>query len=87
MPSRLSDTHPTAEKVQVEILRSMPSAEKFRILNGLIVAGRTLSLSGLRDRFPDAPPEELRRRLATLLLGRELATKVYGPEPEPPTIT
>ena len=85
MPSRLSDTHPTAEKVQVEILRSMPVAEKFRILNGLIVAGRALSLSCLRDRFPDARPEEL-RRLATLLLGQELATKVYGPEPQPPTI-
>jgi len=86
MPSLLSDTHPTAEKVQVEILRSMPAADKFRILNGLIVAGRTLSLSCLRERFPGARPEELRRRLATLLLGRELATKVYGPEPEPPTI-
>jgi len=75
-----------AEKVQIDIQRSMSAAEKFRILNGLIVAGQTLSLSCLRDRFLDARPEELRRRLATLLLGRELATKVYGPEPEPPMI-
>jgi len=37
-------------------------------------------------RFPDARPEELRRRLASLLLGRELETKVYGPEPGPSTI-
>lgn len=86
MPSLLSDTHPTAEKVQIAILRSMLVAEKFRIVNGLIVAGRTLSLSCLRDRFPHAGPEELRRRLATLLLGSELAAKVYGPEPQPPTI-
>ena len=86
MPSLLSDTHPTAEKVQIGILRSMPPSEKFRILNSLILAGRTLSLSCLRDRFPNAGPEELRRRLATLLLGRELAVKVYGPEPQPPTI-
>jgi len=86
MPSLLSDTHPTAEKVQIEILRSMPAAEKFRMLNGLILAGRALSLSCLRDRFPDAGPEELRRRLATLLLGSELAIRVYGPEPQPPTI-
>jgi hypothetical protein len=81
-----SDTHPTAEKVQIEILRSMSAAERFRVLNDLIVTGRTLSLACLRDRFPKAGPEELRRRLATLLLGPELATTVYGPEPHPPTV-
>jgi len=86
MPASQSDTHATAEKVQIEILRSMTAAQKFQVVNGLIVAGRMLSLAGLRDRFPDARREELRRRLATLLLGSELATKVYGPEPHPPTI-
>jgi hypothetical protein len=64
----------------------MPAADRFRLLNELIVAGRILSLSCLQDRFPKASPEELRRRLATLLLGSELATTVYGPEPDPPTI-
>ncbi|HMD98324.1 MAG TPA: hypothetical protein VKM93_13465 [Terriglobia bacterium] len=86
MPVPASDTHPEAEKVQIEILRSMPDAQRFRALNDLIVTGRILSLSCLRDRFPDAGDEELRRRLATLLLGSELATRVYGPEPQPPTI-
>ena len=47
---------------------------------------RKLAMAGLRERFPEAGPEELRRRLATLCLGRELAAKVYGPEPDPPTI-
>ena len=86
MPAPPSDTHPTAESVQIEILRSMSAAERFRALNDLIVTGRILSMACLRDRFPQAGPEELRRRLATLLLGSELATKVYGPEPQPPTI-
>jgi len=86
MPVPPSDTHPAAENVQIEILRSMPAAERFRVLNDLIVTGRILSLSCLRDRFPKAGPEELHRRLATLLLGSELATRVYGPEPQPPTI-
>ena len=48
---------------------------------------RRLALAGLRERFPEASPEELRRRLATVLLGPELATKVDGPEPEPPTMS
>lgn len=86
MPKPLNDTDPDAEKVQIEILRGMSSAQKFQLLNDTIVTGRALSLSNLRRRFPDAGPKELRRRLATMLLGPELATKVYGPEPDPPTI-
>ena len=81
-----SDTHPTAESVQIEILRSMPASERFRLLNDLILTGRSLSMACLRDRFPQAGPQELRRRLATLLLGPDLATTVYGPEPQPPTL-
>jgi hypothetical protein len=81
-----SDTHSAAENVQIEILRSMSAADRFRLLNDLIVTGRILSLSCLQDRFPKASPEELRRRLATLLLGPGLATTVYGSEPAPPTI-
>ena len=82
----LSDTHPDAEKVQLAILRSMPLWRKFRLINDLIVTGRKLSLAGLRERFPRASAEELHRRLASLLLGPELADKVYGPEPDPPTL-
>jgi len=86
MPMPLSDTNPEVEKVQIEIIRSMSSSQRFRLVNDLIMTGRTLSLSGLRDCFPQASPEELRRRLSTLLLGPDLATKVYGPEPLPPTV-
>ena len=86
MPARRSDTHPKAEKVQIEIWRSMPAADRFRMLNDLIITGRMLSLSCLQDRFPAARSEELRRRLATLLVGSELASRVYGPEPQPPTV-
>ena len=86
MPAPASDTHPAAERVQIEILRSMPAAERLRLLNQIIVTGRTLGLCSLQERFPKACPEELRRRLASLLLGQELATLVYGPEPQPPTI-
>lgn len=72
--------------MQIEILRSMPPWQKMKLWNDLNMAMRQVALAGLRDRFPSATPEELRRRLATLLLGAELATKVYGPEPDPATI-
>ena len=83
----LTDTHPDAERVQIEILRAMPSWKKFELISDMIVTSRKLVQSGLRDRFPEAGEDELRRRLATVLLGPEVAAKVYGPEPEPPTIS
>jgi hypothetical protein len=86
MSPRLSDTSPEAERVQIDGLRSMPTWQRLRLWNDLIVTCRKLALAGLRERFPEAGPEELYRRLATLLLGPELATKVYGPEPDPPTL-
>ncbi len=49
-----------------------------QMVSDLTVAARNFALAGLRERFPNAGPEELRRRLATLHLGSELATKVYG---------
>ncbi len=86
MATRLTDTSADAERVQIEILRSMPSWRKFELWNDLNMSMRQVALAGLRERFPFATPEELRRRLATILLGPELATKAYGPEPDPPTI-
>jgi hypothetical protein len=84
--ARLTDTSADAERVQIEILRAMPSWRKFQLWNDLNKAMRQVALAGLAERFPSATPEELRRRLATILLGPELATRVYGPEPDPPTI-
>jgi hypothetical protein len=83
MPT-VSDTHPDAEKVQIEGLRTMPLWRKLLIVNDLSMAARKLALGGLRQRFPNASPTQLDRRLATLCLGPELATKVYGPEPDTP---
>ncbi len=83
--SMLTDTHPDAERVQIQILRSMPPWQKFKLINGMIVTSRKLVQAGLRARFPGAGGKELQRRLASVLLGPELAAQVYGPEPEPPT--
>ena len=86
MAQRFSDTHPEAEKVQIAGLRSLPPWRKLEMVSDLTMTARKLALAGLRERFPAASPEELHRRLATLCLGPELATKVYGHEPDPPTM-
>ena len=85
MTPKISDTTPEAERVRIQILRSMPDWRKFKLLNDLIMTSRELALAGLRERFPDADEKELRRRLASVLLGSELSSKAYGPEPDPPT--
>ena len=85
MPERLRDTHPDADRIQVEGLRSMPVWRKLQIVSDLTVATQSFALAGLRQRFPNAGPAELHRRLATLTLGPELASRVYGPETVPST--
>lgn len=87
MAPRFSDTNPEAEKVQVAGLRSLSPWRKLEMASDLTMAARQLALAGLRGRFPAASPAELRRRLATLCLGPKLAAKVYGPEPDPPSMS
>ena len=79
MSTLFPDTRPEAEQVQLELLRQAPPWRKLQLLGQLNQTARTLALSGLRQRYPQATPQELRRRLADLLLGQDLAAQVYGP--------
>jgi len=78
MAMELSDTHPEAEAVRLQLLRAAPVWRKLQLLGQLNATAQTLALSGLRARYPHADEAELRRRLADLLLGADLAARVYG---------
>jgi hypothetical protein len=73
-----TDTSPAMEALQVQLLRNAPSWRKMEILAGLNASARSLAITGLRQRFPQASEAELNRRLADLLLGPDLARKVFG---------
>ncbi len=73
-----SDTHPKMEALQIQLWRQATPTRKMEMLAQLNASARTLALMGLRSRYPQASEAELRRRLADLLLGEELARKVYG---------
>lgn len=75
--SVFDDTSPDAERVLIELLRRMPAWRKLQIVSEMSQTVRTLALLGLRQRFPHATETELRRRLADLVLGKELAARVY----------
>ena len=79
-----ADTHPEAEAVLIRLLREAPPWRKLEMVGQMNEAVKTMMRSGLRERFPKDSPEILQRRLADLLLGAELASKVYGPIPEEP---
>ena len=78
----LSDTRPEITALQYRLLRQISPARKLAMLGEMNQTVKTLALSGLRSRYPADSPEKLRRRLVDLLLGPELARRVYGPPAE-----
>jgi len=77
----LSDTDPKAERVLIEGLRAMPVWRKIEIMGQLSEMVRQLAFEGVRRRHPDADDAEVRRRLADIRLGHELARRAFGPAP------
>jgi hypothetical protein len=76
------DTDPKIERLYIERLRQMPPWRKMQLVSDMNETVRALALAGLRQRHPDDTPAQRRRRLADLILGPELAARVYGPLPE-----
>ncbi len=78
MPGYYSDTHPDIEALQIQLLRQVPGWRKMEMLASLNAAAREVALAGLRRRYPNANEAEIHRSLADLLLGEELALKIFG---------
>ena len=73
-----SDTAPEAERVLVRLWREMPAWRKMELVAEMNETVKILARARLAQRFPDATPQELDRRLKYLLLGEDLAARVYG---------
>ena len=78
MSALFPDTHPKMEALQIELWRAASPTRKMQMLAQLNQSAHLLALAGLRSQYPQAGEDELRRRLAGLLLGEEMAYKVYG---------
>jgi len=76
------DTQPAAEAVLIELLRKASPARKIALMLDANRTARELAVAGLRARHPADSAAQLRRRLADLWLGPELAAKAYGQMPE-----
>lgn len=78
MIETLSDTRPEIATLQLMLLRQASAARKLDMLCQMNKTVMTLAYSGLCSRYPDESAEMLQRRLADLILGPELAFRVYG---------
>ena len=78
MSALSSDTNPKIEALQIEFIRRMPAWKKFSMVDSLNETVRTLAVSGIKQRHPEAAPAQIQRMLADLMLGAELARKVYS---------
>jgi len=78
MSQLYTDTHSKMEALQIQFIRRMPPWKKISIVDGLNETVKTLAISGIKQRNPKATPEQVQRMLAELMLGAELAQKVYG---------
>lgn len=78
MSALYSDTHPKMEALQIQLWRQASPTRKMNMLGQLNSSARMLAMTGLRSQYPQASEAELRFKLAALLLGDELARKVYG---------
>jgi hypothetical protein len=74
----LNDTSSEAEAVLYQLLRNAPAWRKFKMVGELNTTVKFLARAGVKERYPDATEAEIKRHLADILLGEELAAKVYG---------
>ena len=80
----VNDTSAAAAEVQSRLLCAMPPNRKISLVEDANRTARRLALAGIRLRFPEATTEQSVRLLMDLILGDELAEKVYGPHPRIP---
>jgi len=77
--SGVNDTSVEAAEIQSRLLGAMPPSRKISLVEDANRMARRLALAGIKLRFPAASTEQSVRLLMDLILGDELAAKVYGP--------
>jgi hypothetical protein len=66
------------EALHIQLLQQASPTQKMNMLAQLNASARMLVMTGLRSQYPQASKAELHHKLADILLGEELARKVYG---------
>ncbi|MFY9557622.1 MAG: hypothetical protein WAV20_07845 [Blastocatellia bacterium] len=75
------DSDPETERVLIELTRAMPDWKKFRQIAALSDGCRRLAMVGLRERYPNATDDEVKKRFAALVLDRDTVIKMFAWDP------
>ena len=76
------DTDAETECWLLDRLRRLPAWRKAEMLSAATRAAYELAMAGLRQRYPDAPESELRKRYAALTLGRQASIDLFDWDPK-----
>ena len=75
----MNDTTATVDAMRLRALHAMSPARRLSLALGWSQSVRELTRSSLHQQYPELLPQELYRLLAERLLGKDLASKAYGP--------
>jgi hypothetical protein len=71
-----ADTHPEAERVQIELLRNLTIAQRFALAQALSRRTRQLAMRAIRRANPEASEEEVRLIFVEIHYGKDLADRL-----------
>ncbi|MEN3333769.1 MAG: hypothetical protein V7641_3134 [Blastocatellia bacterium] len=78
----IQDTDAEAHRLLIELARRTPVWKKFAQVAATTETCRAFAKAGIRRRYPNASEDEMRKRLAAVVLNRETVIKVYGWDPD-----
>ncbi len=76
MKTQSEDTHPAAERVQIELLRKATVAQRFRLVRSLSKTTMQLAWRAIERANPGANEDELMVKFVTIHHGPELGDRV-----------
>lgn len=76
------DTSADVEERQIAYWRAMSPKERFDLVAALNESCEQMAAAGVRLRYPNAAPDEVRLRVLALRLGRDLMVAAYGWDPD-----
>jgi hypothetical protein len=76
MKTQSPDTHPDAERVQIELLRQATIAQRFHLVRSLTATTRRLAWRAIREANPEASDQEIDLLFVAVHYGQDLADRL-----------
>ena len=80
--SNAVDTSSEAEEILIGKMRGMSPTEKIKNMLELCTMARAMVLSGIKQRYTGISDEELKKRFAAIVLGKEFTKRYYQWDPD-----